>query len=506
MNLAPYNKLMEKYREVALVGSVMRLMSWDMETYMPPLGVTLRGNQFGILERVSHRMLVSDDLGSLLKDSENDGRFLGEVERRNLHLIRRERDIEMSIPEDLVGDLASQIAVARDAWFKAKMARNWALFEPELRKLLDLSIKRAEVSMHARGVSNVYDAMIDDYDRGMNQKQVAELLTSLRSSLVPLVRKYQEASKDVDTSFMRRQVPIDVQRECVRDITALIGYDTSSDAAWGRVDPTEHPFTNGYFDDVRITVHYDENELFDPLYAGLHEAGHALYERNLNHDWIYQPLGKATSAGLHEAMSRFAENIIGRSRPFWTYYIPRLKRLTGSTFSDVGIEELLKAVNKVEPSKIRVTADEVTYSLHLVVRSEIERGLFKGKIDISELPHVWNDLYDKYLKIKIDHDSEGILQDVHWSVGMYGGFQSYALGNVYGGMLLRKMDEQLGDWSAEVEKGMPTVAIEWLKNNVQHWGSMYDAGDLMKKVTGSSLTAEPFVQYLAKKHSDLWER
>jgi carboxypeptidase Taq len=500
-----YSKLMEKYREIALVSSVMRLMDWDMETYMPPQGLTLRSNQLGVLKRVNHRMLVSDDLGSLLKDSEREVSSLGEYERRNLHLLRRERDIETSMPEDLVANVASQIAVARDAWFKAKMARRWSLFEPELRKLLDLSVKSAEATMRARGVSNVYDAMIDDHDRGMTQGQVAELLTSMKDSLVPLVKKYREASKDVNISFMRRQIPVQVQREIVRDTTALIGYDTTSDSGWGSVDPTEHPFTSGYYDDVRITVHYDENDMFDSLYSGLHEAGHALYERNLNRDWIYQPLGKATSGGMHEAMSRFAENMIGRSRPFWTYYFPRLRAITGPSLSDVGIEELLRAVNRVKPSKIRVMADEVTYSLHLVVRSEIERGLFKGEIDISELPNVWNDLYDKYLHVKIDHDAEGILQDVHWSVGMYGSFQSYALGNVYGGMLLRKMEEQLGDWSEEVKKGKPSVAIEWLKNNVQHWGSLYDAGDLMKKVTGSSLTAEPFVQYLTQKHSSLWD-
>jgi len=495
---------MERYREIALVGSAIALLNWDLETYMPPLGLTLRSNQLGVLKRVSHRMLVSNELGSLLKDLEGDSNPLGEAERRNLHLLRRERDIEMSMPEDLVSDLASQIAVARDAWFKAKMARKWALFEPELRKLIDLSIKRAEATMHAREVSSVYDAMIDDHDRGITQRQVAALLDSLRDSLVPLVRKCQESSRDVDISFMRRPVPVAVQREIVRDVTTLIGYDTTSDAAWGRVDPTEHPFTNGYYDDVRITVHYDENEMFDSLFGGLHEAGHALYEQNLNHDWIYQPLGQAASGGLHEAMSRFPENIIGRSRAFWTSYLPRLKTIVGGALSDVGVEELLRAVNKVEPSKIRVKADEVTYSLHLVVRSEIERGLFSGDFDISELPDIWNDLYDKYLHIRIEHDAEGILQDVHWSVGMYGAFQSYALGNVYDGMLLRKMDEQMGDWSSEVEKGNPSVAIEWLKSNVQHWGSLYDAGDLIQKVTGSSLTAEPFVQYLTLKHAGLW--
>lgn len=503
--MTPYRKLMDRYREIAVVGSVMRVLEWDMETGMPPLGLTLRSNQLGILKRVAHRMLVSDELGGVLADAERTSDSLGDVERRNLYLLKRERDIEMSVPEDLVADLASQVAIAREAWLRAKMSRRWSLFEPELRKLVDLSVKRAEKTMHARGVSTVYDAMIDDADRGLTQGQVADLLTSLRDSLVPLARKCREASSEVDVAFMKRHVPIPVQREIVRDVATLIGYDTSSDTAWGKIDSTEHPFTTGYYDDVRITVHYRENDMFDPLFGGLHEAGHALYEHNLNRDWIYQPVGVAVSGGMHEAMSRFPENIIGRSRPFWTHYLPRLKALTGDTFSDVGMEDMLRALNKVQPSKIRVQADEVTYSLHIVIRSEIERGLFGGKTEISELPHVWNELYDRYLQVGIDNDAEGILQDIHWSAGMFGGFQSYALGNVYDGMLLRRMDEQLDDWRGEVERGNPGIAMEWLKTNVQHWGSLHDSGVLMERVTGSSLTTEPFVQYLTEKHSSLWD-
>jgi carboxypeptidase Taq len=503
--MTSYNKLMEKYREIALVDSTARLMEWDLETYMPPLGLALRSNQLGVLKRVLHRMLVSDELAHLLKESERDANSLDEVQKRNLDLLRREHEIEVSVPEDLVAALASQMALARDAWVKSKMAGKWGLFEPELLKILDLSIKRAEATMHAKGVSCVYDAMIDECDRGMTQRQVAKLLTDLRDSLLPLIRRFQEASREVDTSFMRRQVPVSIQREIVRDATALIGYDTRSDKAWGSIDETEHPFTSGYFDDVRITVHYFENDMFDALFAGLHEAGHGLYEKNLDHNWMYQPVGKAASGGMHEAMSRFAENMIGHSRPFWTHYLPRLKTIAGGALSDVGLDDLLRAINKVETSKIRVTADEVTYSLHIVIRSEIERRLFEGSVTVSELPHLWNDLYKKYLQVEIDDDSEGVLQDVHWSVGYFGGFQSYALGNLYGGMFLRKMEKENGNWSDEVEKGRPEIATDWLKDNVQHWGAMYDPNELVEKVTGTSLTHEPFVQYLTKKYSSLWE-
>ena len=500
-----YDKLMEKYREIALVSSMQRLMEWDLETCMPPQGIGLRSDQLNVLERVSHRMLTSDELVTLLTESEREASSLDEVQRRNLHLLRREHDIAVSVPENLVADLASQIATARDVWARAKAARNWKMFEPELQKLVDLSIKRAEATMHARGASCVFDAMIDDYDKGMTHEQVARLLTDLRGSLVPLVRKYSEASVEVDTSVMKRHIPIGTQRDIVKDAVALIGYDTTSDKAWGRIDGTEHPFTSGYFNDVRITVHYYEDDPFNALFTGLHEAGHALYEQNLNHNWMYQPVGVAASMGIHEAMSKFAENILGRSRSFWAYYLPRLKEFTGGAFSGVQLNDLLRAINKVEPSKTRITADELTYSLHIVIRFEIERDLFEGRVKVSELPQVWNDLYDKYLQVRFDHDGEGVLQDVHWSAGSYGYFQSYALGNVYGGMFLRKMEEENGAWSDEVEKGRPGIAVDWLRDNVQHWGAMYDPGELVEKVTGTCLTPEPFVQYLTKKYTSLWE-
>lgn len=502
--MTSYNKLMEKCREIALMGSVMRIMDWDMETYMPPNGLTMRSNQAGLLRRLSHRMLVGDELGSLLRDAEKGAASLGDVERRNLYLLRRERDIATSVTEDIVAAIGEQGAISRDAWVKARSTNTWKTFEPELRKLVDLSIKQAEATMHARGVSTAYDAMIDDNDRGLTQGQIAELLGGMRDSLVPLVRKYGEMSSRVDTSILRRSLPVAIQKAVVTDATTLVGYDTTTESAWGRVDETAHPFTTGYYDDIRITVRYDEKEPLNPLYGGLHEAGHALYERNLNHDWMYQPIGQAVSSGMHEAMSRFVENMIGRSREFWSYYLPRLNMITGGVYKDVSVDAMMRALNVVEPSKIRVDADEVTYSLHIAIRSEIERRLFGGSLDVSELPGVWNDLYSKYLQVRIENDAEGVLQDIHWSLGVYGGFQGYALGNVYGGMFLREMDKQLGDWYSEVAMGRPAVAINWLRDNAQRWASMYDADELMRKVTGSSLTPGPFVEYLRKKHEGLW--
>lgn len=230
-----------------------------------------------------------------------------------------------------------------------------------------------------------------------------------------------------------------------------------------------------------------------------------MYQHNINHDWVYQPVGEAASQGIHEAMSRFPENMIGRSQDFWTYYLPKLNELTSGTFSDLQLVDVLRAINKVQPSKIRTAADEVTYSLHIVIRFEIEHMLFEGQLEVSELPHVWNDLYDKYLHVKFDHDGEGVMQDVHWSTGAFGYWPSYALGNIYGGMFLDKLNKDVGGWSDEVAKGRPGVAMKWLRDNVHQWGNLYEPGALVEKVTGTPLTVKPFIRYLTQKHASLWE-
>ncbi len=503
-DMKAYDKLIEKYREITLIDTTIQMMNWDLETYMPPKGITLRSDQLGILERLRHRMLTSDELANLIKESEKNNDSTGEITSRNLYLIRREREIAVSMPETLVAALATQQAVSRSAWAKAKEAKKWSIFEPELEKLVELSIKRAEATMEARGAACVFDAMIDDYELGMKNEQAASLLTDLRTALVPLADRFSEASKGVDVSCIKRPVPLPVQREVVRDAISLLGYDTTSDEARGRIDDTMHPFTTGYLDDVRIALRFSDLGIMDSMMGGLHEAGHALYGQNINHDWMYQPIASGASMGVHESMSRFPENMIGLSEAFWRFYLPRLKRLTGTAFSDVPLHDLVRALNKVERSKIRVKADEVTYSLHIAIRFEIERELFSGNATVKELPQMWNDLYDRYLHVEIMDDAEGVMQDIHWSAGAFGYWQSYVMGNVYDGMYLKKLEKVMPEWSHEVEAGRPRMVIEWLRDNVQRYGALYDPATLVEKVTGSSLTSEPFVKYLEKKHSALW--
>jgi carboxypeptidase Taq len=498
-----YEKLMEKYGETSILGSTVMLIAWDMETYMPPGAVSMRGDQMGLLRRITHRMLTGKELGNLIRECESESGSYDEVQSRNLYLVKRDRDIATSVPEDLVAKYTKQTAIARDAWARARNAKDWRVFLPELEKMTELSIEVAEATMEAKGAKTVFDSMIDDCERGMTNEQVAELLTGLRTALVPLVDKFSEAFEDVDASCLQKPVPMEAQREVVKDVVNLLGYDTVSEKARGRFDDTIHPFTSGYLDDVRIALRFSDTGLFDSILGAMHEAGHALYEQNVNHDWMYQPVSDGASMGVHESCSRFAENMIGTSRSFWSFYLPRFKKLTGTAYSDMTLDALMKAVNKVQRSKIRTKSDEVTYCIHIAIRFEIERALFSGKVKVSELPQMWNDLYDRYLHVDIEDDVEGVMQDVHWSSGQFGYFQSYALGNVYDGMYVKRLEKDMPGWQQEVEAGKPQEVLGWLREKVHRWGSLYDPGDLVERAVGEPLSSRPFVDYLGRKYETI---
>jgi carboxypeptidase Taq len=370
--------------------------------------------------------------------------------------------------------------------------------------MVELSRQYSEILAEVREIPLLYDAMLDQFERGMRTVDVSKIFKELRDNLIPLTTKCAEASSNVDTKFLDKIVPIDTQRKIATDLATIVNYDTVSETAGGRIDEVEHPFTTGYYDDVRITVHYHEDNVSSMIYAILHEAGHALYEQNLNQDWKYQSLGQAASFGIHESQSRFVENNLGRSSQFIKYYLPRLNDFTGGLYSGISTEDFTKAMNIVEPSLIRIEADEVTYSLHIIIRYEIEQDLFADKISISELPQVWNERYEEYLGVKVPEDSKGVLQDTHWASGYYGYFPSYAMGNVYDGMWIEKLNKEEPNWMAELEHGNTKPAIDWMKKNVHHYSSLYDPGDLVKHVTGKDTTAKPYLKYLEDKYSNLF--
>jgi len=503
---ANYNKLIEKAKAITLMQSTEEIMRWDMETKMPPKGITLRSEQLALLSGIEHKLVTDPEIGTLLEKIEEhpDYESLDAVKRRNVYLIRKSYDEQTKLPEKLVVETERQRTLTVDVWKKAKAAKDFSMFKPELEKLVDLKKQAAEILMKVKHTPTPYDALIDIYEPKTTAEMIDKVFNKLKAGLVSIIEKCQAAPEHPDVSILRRKIPIDVQREISNSLARFIEYDVESKKAGGRIDETEHPFTTGYYDDIRITTHYYEDKFASSVFSVLHEGGHAIYEQNLNPEWIYQPVGYSCSLGFHESQSRFVENIVGRSREFWIYYLPKLKELTGDIFSDVDLDTMVFAINEVKPSKIRIEADEVTYCLHVIIRFEIERDLMADKITVADLPEIWNQKYKDYLGIDIKHDSEGVMQDTHWASGLQGYFPTYALGNIYSGQILARIKKEIPDWKDQITKGNFHNVKQWLTKNVHSYGNLYDPADFIKKITGEEINVKHFLDYLNEKYSKLY--
>lgn len=501
-----YKQLMEKMKEFFVFTSAESIIHWDMETMMPPKAVMLRSEQLALLSRIAHKMITDPAIGRLLEEIQKNPNYeeLDAIQKRNVYLINKHYNEQTKLPEELVAAIAKQRAITVDSWKKAKAAKKFSMFQSELEKLTELEKNAAEILMEVKETKTPYDALIDIYEPKMTAENITKVFSELRSGLVSILKKCENSPRQPDTALLKRKVPINIQREISRTIAEFVGYDISSKNAGGRIDETEHPFTIGYFNDVRITTHYYEDNFTSSIFSVLHEAGHALYEQNINSEWIYQPIGTACSSGFHESQSRFIENIVGRSYEFWHYFLPKIKTLTGNLLSDVNYESFIHAINQVKPSKIRVEADEVTYCLHIIIRFNIEKDLFADKIIVKELSEIWNQSYKEHLGIEIENDSEGVMQDTHWASGLYGYFPSYALGNIYSGQILAAMEKELPEWRMQLKKGEFSKIKQWLVENVHHHGNLYDPEDLLKRITGKGLNAKPYITYLKNKFSQLY--
>jgi len=501
-----YKKLMEKVKQLAILLSAESIVYWDMETMMPPKAIRLRSQQLELLSRIEHKMSTDPEIGTLLEEIMRHSAYdkLDYVQKRNVYLIKKQYDEQTKLPEELVAETAKQQAITIDVWKKAKAAKNFSMFKPELEKLVELRKKAADILMEVKKTATPYDALIDIFEPKMTTKTITKVFDELREGLVSLLRKCEASKKQPDMSILKGKVPIDIQRKISKALAEFVGYDVESKEAGGRIDETEHPFTTGYYDDVRITTHYYEDDFASSLFSVLHEAGHAIYEQNLEKEWMYQPVGSGCSSGFHESQSRFVENIIGRSREFWVYSLPKLREVTGNILSDVNLDKFVHAINQVKPSKIRVEADEVTYCLHIIVRFNIERDLFADKIMVKELPEIWNQSYKDYLGVNIENDSEGVMQDTHWASGGYGYFPSYALGNIYSGQILATMEKDLPNWKKQIEKGNFNPVKDWLVKNVHSYGNLYDPPGLIRKIAEKELSVKPYLNYLDEKYSKLY--
>jgi carboxypeptidase Taq len=504
-NSASYNELLSKTKDVVVLGTAEGIIHWDMETMMPPGAVEQRSEQLALLSLIQHKLATDPEKGRLLNTIQTSPKYetLDQAEKRNLYLIRKSYLEQTSLPEKLVADIAKQEALTVNIWKKAKAQKNFNLFKTDLQKLLDLSKQAAKILMKIKETKTPYEAMIDNFEPKMTAVQITATFNELQKGLRKLISRIQVNADKPDMTMLNLPVPIESQRQIAQLLTQRLGYDTSSSEARGRIDETEHPFTTGYYDDVRITTHYHLNNFASSIFSVLHETGHAIYEQNLNPKWKYQPVGSTCSYGIHESQSRLYENVIGRSQEFWTYFMPKLKKVAPN-LAHIELSKFIKAINKVEQSKIRIEADEVTYNLHIIIRFEIERDLFADKITINELPQIWNEKYEEYLGVKVENDSEGVMQDTHWASGLYGYFPSYALGNIYSGQIAAAITKDLPDWRKQLSEGKINHVNDWLKRNIHNQGDLYDPEELIKKATGKNVDIQFYLQYLNEKYGNLY--
>ncbi len=502
-----YEKLLNKTKDLIILQTVQSIIQWDMETMMPPKAVEQRSYQLALLSRMEHKMSTSREMGRLINEIKSNVKYetLDQIEKRNFYLIKKNYEEQTQLPEKLVSETTKQQVLTVNSWKKAKATNEYSRLKPDLDKLVNLNKKVAEILMKVKKTSTPYNALIDNYEPKTNTQTISKVFAELQTGIKKLLNKIQKSPEYENEPISKIPIPIDKQRKIAQLIAQSLGYDIVSSNSGGRIDETEHPFTTGYYDDVRITTHFHPKNYISAILSVLHETGHALYEQNINQEWKYQPIGSISSYGFHESQSRLYENIIGRSQEFWNYLLPRLKKIASPLLDEVSLDKFLMLINHVKPSKIRIEADEVTYNLHIIIRYQIERALFENEIDVKELPEIWNQKYKELLGLKIENDTEGIMQDTHWASGYYGYFPSYAIGNVYSGQIFQALNLNVDKVKEQIEEGEIKEVNLWLKQNVQYYGSLYEPNELIEKISGEKINAHPYIQYLQEKYRKLYD-
>jgi len=491
-----YNQLAEHMKELKLIENSLGILYWDMRTYMPSKGIQQRAETVALYTKIHHERLVSKFTETKLKEISNMN-DLTDIQRRNIELWQREYDMEAKLPVDLVQKLAVQENITEKLWEKAKAKLDFKMVQPDLEKLFDLVKQKANAYDSDKPM---YDVLLDLFEKNTTQDMINEYFSTLKVGVLKIIGKCKGSSIKPDINSIKINTSISQQKQLSKFIMNFLGMEPER----SRIDETEHPFTTGYADDVRITTHYLENDPMASFYAVLHEGGHALYDLNLPSEHLWTGIGDGASYGIHESQSRFVENMIGKSPEFITHAFSKIQEIIPE-YKRINVSDFIRAVNVVTPSKIRVYADEVTYNLHIIMRYEMERDLFSDKITISELPQVWEEKIDTYFDLKLENEAEGVLQDVHWYGGGFGYFPAYALGNVYDGALLNAMELSIPDWKQQLKEGNGKNILEWLDVNVHKKGFLYDPVDLIENVTGNKPDAAAFIDYLNDKFRNIYD-
>jgi len=492
-----YGKLLERIKDVSRLGNIGQLLDWDQETYMPKGGVTARAEQAALIAGLAHEKLVADETRTLLENAA--ARDDDYVAQTNIREARRMYNRAAKLPADLVKEIARTSSLSKDAWAKARAESNFPLFAPLLSRMIDL---KKQVAEHIGYTTEPYDALMDEFEPGAKCLEIEALFTPLRKATVDLLRRVSASSHKPDASILTRHYPKVQQESISRRMAESLNFDFNA----GRADVSVHPFcsTIGGGGDVRITTRFMEDFLPAAMFGTMHEVGHALYEQGLLAEHSATPMADAVSMGIHESQSRMWENMVGRSRAFWTYHYSHVKAMFPASLGDVSLDAFYGAINTVMPSLIRVEADELTYNLHIILRFELERALFTGKLGVGELPAAWNDKMKSMLGISPPNDALGCLQDIHWSMGAFGYFPTYTLGNLYAAQFYEKAVSEIPELPELIAKNNHRPLLNWLRDRIHRHGKRYSASHLVQIVTGRALSIDPFVRYVTEKFLQIY--
>ncbi len=483
-------RLKERLAQVTDLGKVARLLSWDQQTMMPPAGTQHRAEQFSTLMRIAHERFTDPEVGRLLDELRplEDSLDPDSDDAALIRLTRRDYEKSVKVPAELRAATARAAAEARPLWVKAKAESDFASFLPALERIVELKLEY--VDCVADGAAERYDVLLDDFEPQTTTPEVRTLFEELKPPLVELIAELRQ--REVDDSFLHGDFPPDRQRTLAYAVTDLFGHRPDS---W-RIDPTEHPFASGPGrDDVRITTNYHPDSLHS-LFSTMHEYGHGLYSHQQPKHLERLPTGGPCSLGIHESQSRLWENLVGRSRPFWQLFYPRLQETYPEQLAGVDLEQFQAAIHAVKPGLIRIEADEVAYGMHVMLRFELEQDIVEGRVELRDLPQRWNEKMWDYLGVEVPDDGHGVLQDVHWSGGMIGYFSTYLIGSVASVQIWQAAQRDLPDLDEQVGSGEFAPLREWLGEYVHALGRKYSPQETLRRATGSPIAAQPYLDYL----------
>lgn len=489
--------LKSRLADVIHLGHAAAVLDWDQQTYMPRGAVEARAEQKATLSKLAHELLTAGETGRLLERAEAEGAAPESREWALLRVVRRDYDQATKLPTELVTEVTRTTSIAQEEWAKARAANDFPAFAPWLERIIDLE-RRVAQALGFR--DRMYDALLDQYEPGATAAQIDQVFAGLKAELIPLSRAIFARIDSVSDAALKADFPEEDQRLFAESVLRDCGFDFER----GRQDRSVHPFCTSFSrNDVRLTTRYDRRFLPMALFGSLHEMGHGLYEQGISQELEGTSLAGGASLGIHESQSRMWENLVGRSRPFWSHYFPRIQQVFPS-LQEVELEGFYRSINRVDRSLIRVEADEVTYNLHIILRYELENDLLEGRLTVADAPEAWNAKMREYLDLTPPSNREGILQDVHWSIGILGYFPTYSLGNLMSVQLFEAARAAVPELPECFARGEFQPLLGWLREHVHRYGRTYLPNELLRRATGQPLSAEPYLRYLKAKFGEIY--